>query len=135
MLGWDTDQFPNNLPQVALALYHILQGGGFTSGGLNFDAKLRRQSIDPDDLIAGHAGAMDLCARALLVAEKMIEDGALAAQLEERYAGWNGKLGKSILAGKQSLDSLARLVAATDLEPQPRSGRQERLEQLVGNYV
>jgi len=135
MLGWDTDQFPNNLPQVALALYHVLQGGGFTSGGLNFDAKLRRQSIDPDDLIAGHAGAMDLCARALLVAEKMITDGALAAQLEERYAGWNGKLGKSILAGKQSLDSLAKLVAATDLEPQPRSGRQERLEQLVGNYV
>ncbi|MFT3955018.1 MAG: xylose isomerase [Piscinibacter sp.] len=135
MLGWDTDQFPNNLPQVALALYHILQGGGFTSGGLNFDAKLRRQSIDPDDLIAGHAGAMDLCARALLVAEKMISDGALAAHVDERYAGWNGKLGKSILAGKQSLDSLARLVAATDLEPQPRSGRQERLEQLVGNYV
>ena len=135
MLGWDTDQFPNNLPQVALALYHILQGGGFTSGGLNFDAKLRRQSIDPDDLIAGHAGAMDLCARALLVAEKMITDGALAAHVDERYAGWNGKLGKSILAGKQSLDSLAKLVAATDLEPQPRSGRQERLEQLVGNYV
>ncbi len=135
MLGWDTDQFPNNLPQVALALYHILQGGGFTSGGLNFDAKLRRQSIDPDDLIAGHAGAMDLCARALLVAEKMITDGALAAHVDERYAGWNGKLGKSILAGKQSLDSLAKLVAATDLEPQPRSGQQERLEQLVGNYV
>ncbi|MBL0092050.1 MAG: xylose isomerase [Piscinibacter sp.] len=135
MLGWDTDQFPNNLSQVALALYHIHQGGGFGTGGLNFDAKLRRQSIDPDDLIAAHAGAMDLSARALLVAEKMIEDGALAAQLSQRYAGWDGKLGKGILSGKQSLDDLARLVAAADLEPQPRSGRQEQLEALVNTYL
>ncbi|HEY2629276.1 MAG TPA: xylose isomerase, partial [Usitatibacter sp.] len=63
-LGWDTDQFPNNLPQIALALYHVLRGGGFTSGGLNFDSKVRRQSIDPDDLVVAHASAMDLCARA-----------------------------------------------------------------------
>jgi xylose isomerase len=135
MLGWDTDQFPNNLPQVALALYHIVKGGGFTSGGLNFDAKLRRQSIDPDDLVAGHAGAMDLCARALLIAEKMIRDGALAAQLEQRYAGWDGKLGRNILAGHQSLADLADLVARKDLEPQPRSGRQEVLEALVNRFL
>ena len=135
MLGWDTDQFPNNLPQVALALYHVLQGGGFTSGGLNFDAKLRRQSIDPDDLIAGHAHAMDLCARALLVAEKMIEDGALARQVEERYAGWDGKLGRAILQGKRSLADLAAVVEKSSLEPQPVSGRQERLEALVNSYL
>lgn len=135
LLGWDTDQFPNNLPQVALALYHILQGGGFTTGGLNFDAKLRRQSIDPDDLVAGHAGAMDLCARALLVAERMIDDGALAQQLRERYHGWDGKLGKGILAGKQSLEDLAALVDRESLEPQPRSGRQEVLEALVNSYL
>jgi xylose isomerase len=134
-LGWDTDQFPNNLPQVALALYHIVQGGGFTTGGLNFDAKLRRQSIDPDDLIAAHAGAMDLCARALLVAEKMVEDGALAARLEQRYAGWDGKLGKGVLAGRQSLADLAALVEKTGLDPQPRSGRQEVLENLVNSYL
>lgn len=134
-LGWDTDQFPNNLPQVALALYHILQGGGFTTGGLNFDAKLRRQSIDPDDLVAAHAGAMDLCARALLVAARMVEDGALAAQLRERYHGWDGKLGRGILAGKQSLDDLAALVDRDALEPQPRSGRQEVLEALVNSYL
>ena len=84
LLGWDTDQFPNNLPQVALALYQIMKGGGFSSGGLNFDAKLRRQSIAPDDLIAAHAGAMDLCARALLVAERMIQDGELAERLDAR---------------------------------------------------
>src|SRR5882762_10022151 len=119
LLGWDTDQFPNNLPQVALALYHVLRGGGLATGGLNFDAKLRRQSIDPDELVAAHAGAMDLCARALLVAEKMIDDGALAKQLAQRYAGWDGKLGKSILAGKSSLAELAALVEKSDLEPQP----------------
>jgi xylose isomerase len=134
-LGWDTDQFPNNLPQVALALYQVLRGGGFTRGGLNFDAKLRRQSIDPDDLIAGHAHAMDLCARALLVAEKMIDDGALADALRERYAGWDGKLGRAILRGKHSLADLAALVETKALEPQPRSGRQEHLEALLNSYL
>ena len=134
LLGWDTDQFPNNLPQMALAIYTILDGGGFTTGGLNFDAKLRRQSIDPDDLIVGHAGAMDLCARALLVAEAMIQDGALRRQLEERYAGWDGPLGRSILKGRRSLDDLARLVDRRGLDPQPRSGRQERLENLLNGY-
>jgi xylose isomerase len=135
LLGWDTDQFPNNLPQVALALYHIVQGGGLGTGGLNFDAKLRRQSIDPDDLIAGHAGAMDLCARALLVAEKMVRDGALAEQLQQRYQGWDRKLGRDILAGRRSLADLADLVDHKALEPEPRSGRQEALEALVNSYL
>jgi xylose isomerase len=135
LLGWDTDQFPNNLSQVALAMYTIVAGGGFTTGGLNFDAKLRRQSIDPDDLIAGHAGAMDLCARALLVAEAMVKDGALKAHVEARYAGWDGPLGRSILKGKKSLDDLARMVEARRLDPQPQSGQQERLEALVNSYL
>jgi xylose isomerase len=135
LLGWDTDQFPNNLPQVALALYQVLRGGGLGNGGLNFDAKLRRQSIDPDDLIAGHAHAMDLCARALLVAEKMIEDGALAAALRERYAGWDGKLGREILKGRHSLADLAARVDRRKLDPQPRSGRQEHLEALINSYL
>jgi xylose isomerase len=134
-LGWDTDQFPNNLPQMALALYHIVKGGGFSTGGLNFDAKLRRQSIDPDDLIIGHAGAMDLCARALLVAEKMINDGALDQFVAGRYAGWDAGLGKAILGGKRSLDDLAAWVHKGDVEPQPRSGKQEWLEALVNTYL
>ncbi|MBX3607287.1 MAG: xylose isomerase [Piscinibacter sp.] len=134
LLGWDTDQFPNNLPQVALALFHILQGGGFTTGGLNFDAKLRRQSIDPDDLVIAHAEAMDLCAHALLIAEKMIADGALAQQLRQRYSGWDGKLGRGILGGKRSLADLAALVDKESIEPRPRSGRQEALEALVNSY-
>ena len=135
MLGWDTDQFPNNLSQVALALYEIMKGGGFTSGGLNFDAKLRRQSIEPDDLIAAHAGAMDVCARALLVAEKMIQGGELASRVEARYARWDGAEGRAILKGKRSLADLARRVEKKGIEPQPVSGRQERLEELVNTYL
>ena len=91
--GWDTDQFPNNVPETALALYYILQGGGLTSGGFNFDSKLRRQSLDPVDLIAAHVGGMDMIARGLLAAAAMIEDGGLAAAVKERYAGWDDPRG------------------------------------------
>ncbi|MCP5012383.1 MAG: xylose isomerase, partial [Aestuariibacter sp.] len=87
--GWDTDQFPNNVPEMTLAYYHILQGGGFTSGGTNFDAKLRRQSIEPDDLLMAHIGGMDCCARALKAAARMIEENALSSFVDERYEGWN----------------------------------------------
>jgi xylose isomerase len=134
-LGWDTDQFPNNLPQMALAMYHILKGGGLGSGGLNFDAKVRRQSIDPDDLVVAHAEAMDLCARALLVAERMVQDDRLGAELEARYEGWKGQLGRDIMGGKKTLAQLAAHVEKNELEPQPRSGRQERLEALVNSYI
>jgi xylose isomerase len=135
LLGWDTVLFPNNLPQVALALYHVLRGGGFTSGGLNFDARVRRQSIDPADLLQAHADAVDLCARALLVAEKMLRDDALGKQLGQRYAGWKGRLGREILDGNTCLEKLARHVEREGLEPQPRSGHQERLEALVNRYL
>jgi xylose isomerase len=133
-LGWDTDQFPNNLPQVALALYEVLKGGGIGAGGLNFDAKLRRQSIDPDDLVWAHATAMDLCARALLVAERMLQDGALQRHVQARYAGWDSEVGRAILNGERSLEDLAREVEARGLDPQPRSAQQERLEHLVNSY-
>ncbi|MGH8798443.1 MAG: xylose isomerase [Caldimonas sp.] len=134
-LGWDTDQFPNNLSQVAMALYEVLKGGGIGIGGLNFDAKLRRQSIEPDDLVHGHAAAIDLCARALLAAEAMVVDGALQRHLEERYAGWDGARGKAILEGTTSLADLARDVERQQIEPRPKSGRQERLEHLVNSYL
>lgn len=135
LLGWDTDQFPNDLGQVALAMYQIMLGGGFTTGGINFDAKLRRQSIDPDDLIAAHAGAMDLCARALLVAERMIADGALAGHVAARYAGWDGSEGKAILKGRRTLADLAARVDKKGIDPAPVSGRQERLENLLNTYL
>src|SRR5258706_275975 len=93
-LGWDTDQFPNNLQQVSMAMYEVLKAGGLGSGGLNFDAKLRRQSIDPDDLVWAHASAMDLCARGLLVAEAMLRDKALAQLVDARYAGWDTASGQ-----------------------------------------
>ncbi len=132
--GWDTDQFPNNHPEAALALYHILKGGGFTTGGMNFDAKLRRQSLDPEDLIAAHVGGMDTLARGLLSAAAMIEDGGLEAALRDRYAGWDAPEARAMMEGL-SLAEIAAKVEAEGLDPKPRSGRQERLENLVNRFV
>ncbi len=133
--GWDTDQFPNNVPEMALAYYHVLQGGGFTTGGTNFDAKLRRQSIDPEDLLIAHIGGMDCCARGLKAAAQMVEDGALAVPLKERYAGWEDKQAKQMLDGSLGLDDIAAHVLQNDINPAPRSGRQEKLENIVNRYV
>ncbi|UWS81286.1 xylose isomerase [Phaeobacter sp. G2] len=131
--GWDTDQFPNNVPEVALAYYEVLKAGGFTTGGTNFDAKLRRQSLDPIDLIASHAGAMDVCARGFKAAVAMLEDGTLEAMRAERYAGWDSAHGKALL--DSDLTSIAAQVEAGDTPPQPRSGRQEILENIVNRFV
>jgi xylose isomerase len=133
--GWDTDQFPNNVPEMALAYYYVLQNGGFTTGGTNFDAKLRRQSLDPQDLLIGHIGGMDCCARGLKAAAKMLEDKALSKPLEERYAGWDSAEGKAMLSGKRTLEEIADRVVKDGIEPEPRSGRQEYLENLVNRYV
>ncbi|WP_298846369.1 xylose isomerase [uncultured Ruegeria sp.] len=131
--GWDTDQFPNNTPEVALAYYHILKAGGFTTGGTNFDAKLRRQSIYAEDLIAAHLGGMDICARGLKAAAAMLEDGGLEKALADRYAGWNAPEAQAMLTS--GLDEIAAQVLAEDLNPQPRSGRQEILENYVNRFV
>lgn len=133
--GWDTDQFPNNAPEVALAYYHILKGGGFTKGGTNFDAKLRRQSLDPQDLLMAHVGGMDTCARALKSAAAMIEDGTLDTFVSDRYAGWQGDEARKMLAGGYSLEEVTDWVIAADVNPQPVSGRQEYLENLVNRFV
>ena len=132
--GWDTDQFPNNVPEMALAYYQVLLAGGFTTGGTNFDAKLRRQSLDPQDLLIGHIGGMDCCARGLKAAAGMLEDGALSKPLDERYEGWNGDFGKKLLTGL-ALDQITAEVEAKDINPQPKSGRQEYLENVVNRYV
>ncbi len=132
--GWDTDQFPNNVPEMALAYYQVLLAGGFTTGGTNFDAKLRRQSLDPQDLLIGHIGGMDCCARGLKAAAGMLEDGALSQPLDERYGGWNGDFGKKLLTDL-SLDQITAEVEAKDINPQPKSGRQEYLENIVNRYV
>ena len=131
--GWDTDQFPNNVPEVALAYYEILKAGGFETGGTNFDSKLRRQSLDPSDLIEAHAGAMDVCARGLKAAAKMLEDDALEAERRNRYAGWDTPEAKAMLSS--DLESITERVLAEGINPEPRSGRQEKLENIVNRYV
>ena len=131
--GWDTDQFPNNVPEVAMAYYHIIKAGGFTTGGTNFDAKLRRQSLEPKDLIDAHAGAMDICARGLKAAAAMIEDGGLENALTDRYAGWQTV--DSIAMLNSDLDAICERVLAKDINPTPRSGRQEILENYVNRFV
>jgi len=133
--GWDTDQFPNNVPEVALAYFHILRGGGFVTGGTNFDAKLRRQSIDADDLLIAHVGAMDVCAQALKAAAAMLENGVLEAEMDKRYARWNSERGQRLLAGQLGLDRIEALVRSDNIDPQPRSGRQEYLENIVNRFL
>ncbi len=133
--GWDTDQFPNNVPEMTLAYYQILLAGGFTTGGTNFDAKLRRQSLDPEDLLIGHIGGIDCCARGLKAAARMLEDRALLDPLEARYAGWGSAEAKAMLGGERTLDEIAERVVKEKIEPRPRSGQQERLENIVNRYV
>jgi xylose isomerase len=133
--GWDTDQFPNSVDELSLALYEILRGGGLTTGGFNFDAKLRRQSLDRTDLFHAHIGGMDTLARSLLAAAAMIEGGAIERLREERYAGWSGELGASILSKDALLEMLAGRVATGEIDPRPRSGRQELLENLVNQAI
>lgn len=131
--GWDTDQFPDSVPEMARAYYEILKAGGFTTGGTNFDAKLRRQSLDPEDLILSHAGAMDVCARALKAAYALFENGSLEAARNERYAGWNAPENASMLTS--DLGSIEQRVREQSINPEPRSGRQERLENLWNRFV
>jgi xylose isomerase len=133
--GWDTDQFPNSVSEIALAYYHILQAGGLGSGGTNFDAKLRRQSIEPDDLLIAHIGGMDVCARGLKAAAAMIEDGTMPDFVTDRYAGWQDPEAQAMLSGGRTLEQITERVLARDVNPAPRSGRQEYLENVVNRFV
>lgn len=131
--GWDTDQFPNNVPEVAQAYYEVIKAGGFTTGGTNFDAKLRRQSLDPLDLVAAHVGGMDVCAKAFKMAAAMYEGGKLEKARQDRYAGWDQTDAKDMLENG-TLESIENRVRSADVNPEPRSGRQEVLENLVNRY-
>jgi xylose isomerase len=131
--GWDTDQFPNSVEELTLAMIEIIRSGGFTTGGFNFDSKVRRQSVDAADLFHGHIGGVDVVAKSLLCAEKIITDGRLDAFRAERYAGWQGELGQT--AHKVGLAELADLAVAHDLAPKPASGRQEYLENLINRFL
>ncbi|OOF79206.1 xylose isomerase [Rodentibacter caecimuris] len=134
-LGWDTDQFPNSVEENTLVMYEILKHGGFTTGGFNFDAKVRRQSTDPYDLFHAHIGAIDVLALSLKRAVKMLQQETLQKIVEVRYAGWNGEFGKQILQGGYSLEQLAQLVQEKGWDPKPVSGQQEYLENIVNQVI
>ena len=134
LLGWDTDQFPTDINDTTRAMLVILENGGLGSGGLNFDAKVRRASIDAADLFHAHIGGMDTFARALLTAQAIMDDGRISEFKAQRYAGWDTGFGKSMLEGNETLESME--AKALELgEPKRVSGRQEMLENILINAI
>lgn len=132
--GWDTDQFPNNLNEITEAMIIILEAGGIQGGGVNFDAKIRRNSTDPADLFHAHIGGMDTFARALITADAVIQKSEYKKFRQERYASFDSGKGKDFEAGKLSLEDL-RQFAIENGEPAVKSGRQEWLENLINRYI
>jgi xylose isomerase len=133
--GWDTDQFPTNVEELTLVMYEILKAGGFTTGGLNFDCKLRRQSIDLQDLFIGHVGGMDHMAIALKKAAKILENNFLEKHVRERYKNWNTHLGSQIMSGEISLEHLAQRALNANIAPTHKSGKQEMLENRINQIL
>jgi xylose isomerase len=132
--GWDTDQFPNNINELTEAMLIILEAGGFGGGGINFDAKIRRNSTDPADLFHAHIGGMDTFARALITADNVLRKSEYKKFREDRYASYNTGEGKAFEEGKLSLEDL-RAYAVKNGEPQKKSGRQEWLENIINRYI
>ncbi|MBC7902239.1 MAG: xylose isomerase [Gemmatimonadaceae bacterium] len=132
--GWDTDQFPNNVQELTEAMLVILEAGGFQGGGINFDAKIRRNSTDPADIFYAHVGGMDAFARALITADAILTKSDYKKIREDRYASYSSGKGMDFEQGKLSLSDL-RDFAAANGEPKTLSGRQEYLENLINNYI
>lgn len=132
--GWDTDQFPNNINEITEAMLVIIEAGGFRGGGINFDAKIRRNSTDPVDLFHAHIGGMDTFARAFITADQMLQNSDYKKFREERYASFDSDKGKDFASGKLSLTDL-RNYAKEHGEPEVTSGRQEYLENLVNRFI
>jgi xylose isomerase len=132
--GWDTDQFPNDITEVTEIMMIILQAGGFAGGGINFDAKIRRNSTDPADLFYSHIGGMDIFARALVTADAILQKSEYLKIRKDRYASFDAGKGKEFEEGKLSLEDL-RAYAIENGEPEILSGRQEYLENLVNRYI
>ena len=131
--GWDTDQFPINLYEITEAMLVILESGGFTNGGINFDAKIRRNSTDPEDLFISHITAMDSFAHALLAADKILTDSPYKSWMKTRYASFDSGMGADYETGKLKLEDLRDFALGLG-EPQQISGRQEKFEQLIQMY-
>jgi len=132
--GWDTDQFPNNIYELVEAMLVILESGGFKGGGINFDAKIRRNSTDPEDLFHAHIGGIDAFARALVVADNILTKSDYKKIRADRYASFNSGEGKLFEEGKLSLEELRRF-AVENGEPETRSGRQEYLENIINRFI
>jgi xylose isomerase len=132
--GWDTDQFPNNLNELTEAMLIILQAGGFKTGGVNFDAKTRRNSTDLTDIFYAHIGGMDAFARALLAAQAILEDGEYQRLRKERYSSFDAGKGKQFERGNLTLQQLGKLAQLKG-EPEQRSGKQEYFENLIAKYI
>ena len=132
--GWDTDQFPNDINELTEAMLIIIEAGGFKGGGINFDAKIRRNSTDPEDLFHAHIGGMDTFARALITAEAILQKSDYKKVRAERYASFNSGEGKAFEEGKLSLEELRRF-AVENGEPEMRSGRQEYLENIINRFI
>ncbi len=136
LLGWDTDQFPSNVYTTTLAMYEILNNGGISPGGLNFDAKVRRASTNPEDLIYGHILGMDCYARGLTIASRIIEDQALDSFINDRYDSYNKNIGSRIIDGKEDFESLSKYILDKKKEEiKTSSGRQEMLEAILNQYI
>ena len=135
LLGWDTDQFNTDVKELTLAMFSILKAGGLGSGGFNFDAKLRRPSVDIEDLFYAHIGGMDAYALAYKLALKIRAEGKLEGFVKDRYASYDAGYGQAIERGKSSFGELEKLVLTKLGEPTPKSGRQEYLENLLNTYL
>jgi xylose isomerase len=135
LLGWDTDQFNTDVRELTLAMTSILRAGGLGTGGFNFDAKLRRPSIDLDDLFHAHIGGMDAYALAFKLARKILAEGKFEQFVAARYASYDAGYGRDIEQGRLGFRELSQLVLSTLGEPRPRSGKQEYLENLLASYL
>jgi len=135
LLGWDTDQFPTDVYLTTKIMLVLLKYGGFTTGGLNFDAKVRRESFEPIDLFHAHIGGMDAFAKGLKVAAAIRADGLMDQMVEERYASWNSGIGAEIEAGRHGFASLEQyMLEKGDVAPNT-SGRQELFENIVNRHI
>jgi xylose isomerase len=135
LVGWDTDQFPTSIYLTTQIMYSILKYGGLAPGGVNFDAKVRRESFEPVDLFHAHIGGMDAFARGLKIAAAMRADGAIQKLVDERYASWSGPLGKRIDAGSESFKTLEKEMLAKGEATACTSGRQELFENVINTYL
>jgi len=138
LLGWDTDQFPMDVKKATLVMKSVIRQGGVAPGGLNFDAKVRRESTDIEDMFIAHIGSMDTFARGLLNAVRLEEEGVLSGLVKERYLSWDSALGKKVEAGECGFEELEQFILSKkqeEQEPAVRSGKQERAEMILNGVM